>query len=1329
MTNIIEIRVQTINETAAGLQEAEADAKAAAQNIAAVLEEGGGEAGDGFTTAFAAALEDRLGEGAGGAGEEVSAALTEAVSGAGDAMATEIGSSLTEGLAESAGRLGELGESGGEQFGAGIREGATAAVAELAETVEEAGGLLGSDLMEMISAGVRSSSPELNAAAQSLMDQLPSVIDPDARYAGIQVGSALAGGVSVGTAGLGASLRAAAAQSGAGAGEALAAAIAAGAAQASGAVTGMVSGPLAAAMEDAAAEAGAPAGDALMAALGAGGAQSAKKTAVKLAEAVSASLDTAMAVTGAAAGDALGAGMVNASGGAAESGSSVVAEFAATGTKAVQALAAGIEEGAPAVAQAAAETGEVAGVGLTEGVRKAMATMSQVTVQAVAEVPEVAAEALAAVPQVAAEEGAAAGTVFGRFLSGAAQGVLAVFAKGPATEALEEVTEAAAEEGASAGTVFGRFFSGAASGVMAVFARGPAVDAGQQAGAAVVAGMQSAVAQEGAGVVAALGEVGEEATEALAGGLKEGEVAVGASVAEIDAMFDSLYRGGRGVSLNLASAFTDAFAGIEADTSAFTEKEMLTWDLFNDSINFEGLETAMARVTARASSLEEQLSAAAAGTDIIAERVSTAGLAMDSVATAADNEAASVATATTSVQGQVAALTELNMAAIQNAELVEDDGAAMEQLGAVADALGVDVGIVVDNLEAGNYSTLAYAASQAKAAVQSNLLAEAQLRLAAAQMTVVQTSQQLGAGLGVDAGAQEAALAGMSSAQSEVTKLSGALGDAGKDSTEAAFGLGSIGSAAEGAGGSVGGMAAVMGGPWAMAAMGVMMVLPQIGSGFKAIQNMFSGNDAVLLDASSLASAIQSDGQAAADSTVSLVAQTAATNGMASSAATAGVSLATWTEAVMGNKTAQDAVTAAVDKANQAQADQAAAAANAGGQTGKYARDLQDARQSAADGAAANNTLSTTYQKVLDTMHAQAGQIVSQINLQNDEAQATAQVDMSTQIFNATLDDNYSKMQLSAQQSAMSSVALLNLGDSQNALNMKLVTAEQAYTEAQQGASGYSTALTALNGSFSTLYGDEASFTGALASLTTSLKTNGDSLNANSAKGYQNAQAAQAVANAAIAAATATYQNAAQTQTSTHAWNQANNYLAQEKDAFEKAAIAAGGNKTAVDQLANALFQLPKNISSSVTVTANTAQAQAALNSLWKQIDNAGATAQNAELNLEHVMASEHHAAGGIVAAAATGGAQYGGPTVMNEQGQEVANLPNGTQVMPAANTASMLAGTGGWGGFGMGPLELRIEWVGGGSNSEIIEWLRENIRIRGGAGPNSVQRALGQVS
>ena len=78
--------------------------------------------------------------------------------------------------------------------------------------------------------------------------------------------------------------------------------------------------------------------------------------------------------------------------------------------------------------------------------------------------------------------------------------------------------------------------------------------------------------------------------------------------------------------------------------------------------------------------------------------------------------------------------------------------------------------------------------------------------------------------------------------------------------------------------------------------------------------------------------------------------------------------------------------------------------------------------------------------------------------------------------------------------------------------------------------------------------------------------------------------------------------------------------------------------------------------------------------------------------------------------------------TMVGEHGRELLELPPGTRVHSNPDTERLMAGGGG-GGVAV------LEW-GGGPTDElgkaIWEWLKKNVRVKGGKGPDSVQKAMG---
>lgn len=95
--------------------------------------------------------------------------------------------------------------------------------------------------------------------------------------------------------------------------------------------------------------------------------------------------------------------------------------------------------------------------------------------------------------------------------------------------------------------------------------------------------------------------------------------------------------------------------------------------------------------------------------------------------------------------------------------------------------------------------------------------------------------------------------------------------------------------------------------------------------------------------------------------------------------------------------------------------------------------------------------------------------------------------------------------------------------------------------------------------------------------------------------------------------------------------------------------------------------------------------------------------------------------ASGGISHAAEGGPR-GNLAMVGEHGRELVRLPFGSTVIPNGQTENMMAAAGGGG-------VARLEWGRGPSDPlsrAVWEWLKANVRIEGGGGDDSVQRALG---
>ena len=509
------------------------------------------------------------------------------------------------------------------------------------------------------------------------------------------------------------------------------------------------------------------------------------------------------------------------------------------------------------------------------------------------------------------------------------------------------------------------------------------------------------------------------------------------------------------------------------------------------------------------------------------------------------------------------------------------------------------------------------------------------------------------------------------------------------------------GVSAEKSAGSFGGMASMLGGPVMYAAFGLMTVIPLLSGAF----------DTASFSASNYTSAVSKDTNFAGENTAATIQQTLAKTNLNSISQELGISQATLIEYASGDANAQQQVV----QAYTAKEDALNKASNAEGVHSKAQADNGNAADKE------SNSLNNN-KRALDAVTTAVQQAILQDKSNSD---ALLQADMNYKILGATLDGMYSKMQLNAQQAAITSVANLNLGTSQMGLNTQLIQGEQAYTESAQEASSYGSVLTSLNGDIAGLLGSEAAFTTSLNTLTTSIKTNGDSLDVNTTKGAANVQAVIAIANAADKAAVAVYQNEVNTKGSTLAYDDANKKLEQEKTAFENAAISAGMSKDAVVKLADELFKLPAQ--KDIPITANIQPAINGLAEVLNRIDSSSGTVTIYENTSGQVFSSgggsKAQATGGPSVSYAAVGGSRSGTTIMNEQGPEAVNLPNGSMVVPHANTESLMSQMiGAFGGGG----KFQMEWVGTNGGDKLMEWIRENIRTRYGSDPQSVQKALG---
>jgi hypothetical protein len=489
--------------------------------------------------------------------------------------------------------------------------------------------------------------------------------------------------------------------------------------------------------------------------------------------------------------------------------------------------------------------------------------------------------------------------------------------------------------------------------------------------------------------------------------------------------------------------------------------------------------------------------------------------------------------------------------------------------------------------------------------------------------------------------------------------------------------------------------ASVMGGPWGLAiGAGVGLLSGLVGSMIQAQH----ATDALTLSQEGLQQAIAKDLDTAGATTAQYVLQQDTANGLAAAAQAAGVSMATYTQAVFGNTDAQQKVTDASNKTAAAQQKQADAATAGSQATGKYASDLQDANDAA--NAAPYDKAVAAQNQLTSSMKAQAAQITQQINDQEKLDAATNTLNNTTAIFQATMKSGYQTLVASAQQSADSSIAALNLGSSQTTLSQQLEKGVAAYTEATAGATGYQAVLNSLNGTAMSSAQAQTSLNQDLLNAQTSWAQNSYSLDQSTQAGINNAEAAQQAAAAIQTVAVSTYQ-------STGSMNQANSVIQQQVQAYVDATGATGTAKQAIISYIQSLIQIPSNVNTNVN--ANTAPAQQTLENFVTWGNGQTVTVQVNAGGATNLLGAPHRATGGT--------AQAGRAYIVGDGGKEEVFVPATDGYIYPSVSAGMRA-------IGAKPGAGAAIATSGGMTAQGAGGLTANFYYSGQHLPDGVQRA-----
>ena len=652
---------------------------------------------------------------------------------------------------------------------------------------------------------------------------------------------------------------------------------------------------------------------------------------------------------------------------------------------------------------------------------------------------------------------------------------------------------------------------------------------------------------------------------------------------------------------------------------------------------------------------------------------------------------------TAAASAQVDAMNAVNLAVIQNTSATLDDENALRALLSVADATGFELADLAAQLEEGSYATLNMAAADAEAQLRALALADAEQQLAAANITLVDTYQQLAMGAEVSAEAQTAALDAVAAAQRQVQSLGGSATPLGATAGE----LGSLGAMAKSAGGEVAGLGGAMGGPLMGAVWMAMGVLPML-------TYMFQGNSQAAQAAAQahqqLAQAISKDGDAYGANTVALITNDIATSGAADTLKTYGVSLTEASEYLANVQGAQDSVTSSLDS-QVAALEKARDAAVAQGQDTSvvdgYTKQIEAIQ-------ATQDTLDLWRKSIVDTITQQndlsdatlrTEQAIGVFTLQVHAAVLAQQQQAQTALVNATAQQQALQALVPGTQAYANAVFEQQVALEQNArtaqinataLNQSLVPQAQlaqgavnaavAYQQASTNTSAFTNALTALYGQYGDTSQAQASFTTALDGLTGKIKAGKDAVDLNTQAGAANFTQFQQVAQAAE-----TYSEKLYEQTGNAA--QANTALQTMATKLDAAASKAGLTKTQVHELNVELFGVPDV--KDIKIEADTSAAWDQVKILMAGIDE----------QIGHVTIVENTVGGGIggngLKANATGGPVTAGvPVITGDGGRTEVFVPNSDgRIYPTVDEGARAMAQQGWGGATIHQYFYGTQW------------------------------------
>ncbi|HWU23563.1 MAG TPA: hypothetical protein VN088_18640 [Nocardioides sp.] len=389
--------------------------------------------------------------------------------------------------------------------------------------------------------------------------------------------------------------------------------------------------------------------------------------------------------------------------------------------------------------------------------------------------------------------------------------------------------------------------------------------------------------------------------------------------------------------------------------------------------------------------------------------------------------------------------------------------------------------------------------------------------------------------------------------------------------------LGKTGAAAETAAGGFGKMADVVSGPWGVA----------IGAGVGLLGGLVSSLHQSIATASDFTAAVAQDNGVVGASTTAIIQKKIATLDLSSVQKELGVSESTLIEYAAGEKTAQDQVRAAYNSKIQA-LQQSAHVSD---------QNTQATVQGNMAAAAQQNQL----HGILASVDQVTVAVRQAIEAQNQQDKAYLAATKSAGIFQGLVDSGTTALQTQANQSAISTVASLQLGTGQAQLGQQLSNVLYNYQLTAAAGQAYGNVMTALNNTTSALDDTQNTLAQDVLNAQTSFKANKYSMDLSTQAGINNREALSAASKAII-------QMGVDQINAGGDINQANSTIKQQVDRFVEATGATGKQKKAIEDYLLQITKIPADVSTDVH--ANTGPATKAVKDLVERIDTSYGTVQ-----------------------------------------------------------------------------------------------------------------------